>query len=331
VNAHFVFFFAFLTFLTFGLSFSGLGDVLNAPFSAVSKRAWASFSLYLSPDSLGPPTMVKNPPFARGRRLCLFCAGPGLSREHIWADWLKAYIKKDDPRHEISSLFHPAPQRPEMIKEIKKQEGDVRSRRLRVVCKTCNNGWMSRLQNRAKPILIPLLTGESATLSILDQQIIAAWATMTVMVGEYIKAETAVITQSERDHLRLTNTPPPTWKIWIANLAVTDLSAWVSGRFPVIKSEDIAHPHDNGIPRPNVQETSFIVGKLFIRTVSSPFPEIVNLRQFTVEDERSLIIPIWPQRFDELVWPPRIAIGKDDWVIAVSRLFELIERSHNRS
>jgi hypothetical protein len=33
-----------VAFFTFGLSFSGLGDVLIAPLRAASKRAWASFS-----------------------------------------------------------------------------------------------------------------------------------------------------------------------------------------------------------------------------------------------------------------------------------------------
>jgi hypothetical protein len=48
VNAHFVFFFAFLAFLTLGLSFRGFGGVFSAPLSAASKRAWASFSPYRS-------------------------------------------------------------------------------------------------------------------------------------------------------------------------------------------------------------------------------------------------------------------------------------------
>jgi hypothetical protein len=38
--------FFFFAFFAFGLSFSGLGDVLSAPFSAASTRAWACFSLF---------------------------------------------------------------------------------------------------------------------------------------------------------------------------------------------------------------------------------------------------------------------------------------------
>jgi hypothetical protein len=47
----------FFALFTFGLSFSGLGDVLNAPFSAASKRARASFSEYSS-CFLGVETMT---------------------------------------------------------------------------------------------------------------------------------------------------------------------------------------------------------------------------------------------------------------------------------
>jgi hypothetical protein len=38
------------------------------------------------------------------------------------------------------------------------RKGDARSQKLKVVCKACNSGWMSELQDRTKPVLLPLLT-----------------------------------------------------------------------------------------------------------------------------------------------------------------------------
>ena len=154
---------------------------------------------------------------------------------------------------------------------------------------------------------------------------------MAIMVGEHLAAQSFIATVSEREQLRLYGEPPTNWQLWIANLSPGIDGGWVTNRFPMFDTEDLGHPHHNGFPRPNVQETSFSVGRLFIRGVSSPFPQMGRVRQFTAADELSLIIPIWPKRSDNIVWPPKISMSKDQWVIAASRLFELISRVHRRS
>jgi hypothetical protein len=46
-------------------------------------------------------------------------------------------------------------------KVVEWRAGDTHSRTIKRVCKSCNSGWMSRLQQAAKPILVPMLMGEA--------------------------------------------------------------------------------------------------------------------------------------------------------------------------
>lgn len=47
--------------------------------------------------------------------------------------------------------------------------------KLRKVCATCNNGWMSRIENWTNPLLIRMIRGESIVLSPSQRRLIAAW------------------------------------------------------------------------------------------------------------------------------------------------------------
>jgi len=47
--------------------------------------------------------------------------------------------------------------------------------KLERVCHVCNNGWMSELENRTKPLLIPMIRGNACQLSVQNQRQISAW------------------------------------------------------------------------------------------------------------------------------------------------------------
>jgi hypothetical protein len=57
------------------------------------------------------------------------------------------------------------------------------------VCGPCNHGWMSRLENQAKPIFGKLDRGFPATISSEDAVILSRWMFKTAVTYEYAKAE----------------------------------------------------------------------------------------------------------------------------------------------
>jgi hypothetical protein len=95
-----------------------------------------------------------------------------------------------------------------------------------MVCQTCNNTWMSRLENRGvKPFLEPMLTNKHAvTLDETQQRDLARWATIKVLLMEYAMRQ-------RRAHLRSivgyapsdpelawlfgNDDPPPRSRVWL--------------------------------------------------------------------------------------------------------------------
>lgn len=79
---------------------------------------------------------------------CIYCGGLGLSKEHIFADWLRDYIPRDATEHSMAVTI----QWPHMADtRLESKTGDTHARRIRKVCVACNGGWMSELQQAAKP------------------------------------------------------------------------------------------------------------------------------------------------------------------------------------
>ena len=142
---------------------------------------------------------------------CIFCGSSDLSREHVWADWLKKYIKKDALNHSrMDATLHPT------ISEYerKKVSGDLRSHRLNVVWFL--QFWMDEQTTKSSEALSgALLKGEIVSIDAAAQEIISAWITMFVMVAEYFNPYKVSTSQEQRRRFFDDQKCPVNWKIWI--------------------------------------------------------------------------------------------------------------------
>lgn len=97
--------------------------------------------------------------------------------------------------HEIIRHQHDANLRPigrtRSGGRLSRRQGPLRSVKLRIVCEKCNNGWMSGLQKKTKPILTAFIEGNWRKLTPAEQRTLAAWAAMFTMAVEYGDPETA--------------------------------------------------------------------------------------------------------------------------------------------
>jgi hypothetical protein len=119
--------------------------------------------------------------------------------------------------------------------------GDPLRSTVKVVCVDCNNQWLSDIQNRAKPVLIPLIKGERTGLGHEAQRRVAAWCAMATMTAEFIDRDPNTITvpQSDRDLLRNNGTVPPGWRIWLAHYRRYKWPAqWVHLTLPILEAKD---------------------------------------------------------------------------------------------
>lgn len=241
---------------------------------------------------------------ARASKYCIYCGDSPTTREHIWADWLREYIPKTNVNHTASeSLINPDLS---ADRTAKLWGGDPRSRRVQIVCGPCNHHWMSDLQTAAKPILIPLILGQSTILDKEKQQILAAWCAMTMISAEYLYPHRATTSVTDRRWLFKHKLAPRNFRIWIGDYERKDwVVHWVHNSMRITEHEGVQGwtVHPDGTPRSNTQTITLVVGRLFIHAFACPFREILEARKICdVIDNR--LSQIWWPRHSFLAWPP---------------------------
>src|SRR5690554_4784517 len=110
---------------------------------------------------------------------CVFCSQYGLSKEHIWPEWMRAFVPRRFQKT-VHSVVHR--ERPSGLVEATTgglhRPGDPMSQRLRIVCTKCNGGWMSNLQKQAREPLVLLIQGSLDSVGPDEQRRLAAWCAM---------------------------------------------------------------------------------------------------------------------------------------------------------
>lgn len=254
---------------------------------------------------------------------CVFCGNRGVTKEHIWANWLKAYIPRNfrDSQH-TNSLSFGYPDHSSIIADKTRGRlngpGDPHSEKLKVLCGSCNNGWGSLLQRRTQPFLIPLISGDLSELSVLATQTLSAWIAMFVSVVEFSHPSTVAVTASERSHLMKTGSAPKTFHIWIGLHDGDPKMLGVFNHFGLTGGGPLIVPPSGAIAQNTFpsQSTAFSVGKLFCLCYSSSTQPIPL---WASEINRYPILKIWPE--DPTHFPVQLRQMSPDEADHLSRAF----------
>jgi hypothetical protein len=92
--------------------------------------------------------------------VCLFCPKTANSLEHLWPKWVHE-------RRNFGPLKHTRGKTETIIPNPKIT--------VKAVCKGCNNGWMSHLENANIPLVGSMMQNLSIPLDRQQQKIVAAW------------------------------------------------------------------------------------------------------------------------------------------------------------
>jgi len=127
---------------------------------------------------------------------CLACGTTSspASREHVFSKWLLTEFGPDISMALFRLLDDGA-------HEQRRAEIKLDSFKLKRICECCNNGWMSELEESAKPLILGVIRGvlELGSLSEDERRILARWAGKTAIIeshsvgaecpvsGEYLK------------------------------------------------------------------------------------------------------------------------------------------------
>lgn len=153
-------------------------------------------------------------------RTCIFCGQTANSVEDAWPLWLtERFIASGSMEAQIGIDAPPRTWR------VKRPE-----LRIKRVCRKCNNGWMSQLEKRAKPVITRLLDHNACTLDIQDCKTLSLWALKTSMVLESVNnLKHWIYTELERCLLFNRDQIPAFTNVWIAK-CVNSPSAYTISR-----------------------------------------------------------------------------------------------------
>ncbi len=237
---------------------------------------------------------------------CIFCDRPGLTREHMWADWLRNYIQRTMQEHVVGDVTIFPTQQEETVK---RRTGDPHSRRIKCVCRPCNNEWMSQLQEDTKRFLLPMLAGHETVLRKIGQTTLASWITMMVMVSEYIDLDKIAVSAADRRWFYLNRRPPSHWRIWIGRHGREKYPLFVHNVLSCATEEKFERSSSNSAAELNTQTSTICLGEhLLIHVMSSPTARSIIRRWKLPSGMEGALNQIWPIRNSAVAWPPSLII-----------------------
>jgi hypothetical protein len=184
--------------------------------------------------------------------------------------------------------------------------GDAFSQTVRDVCETCNNGWMSDLENTVKPLLSGPITDQPCSYSITEQFAIAVWATKTVLVAlRAIPRQPEVIGPAMYRWFAENRAPLPNSVAWIGRYDGR-------GEWPVSFNLHAAGYGRSDEPQPSYEEAIkgfhavFVAGHLAFFVFGIPDGPRVD------GSNHAKRVLIWPNAAGAVAWPPTVSLAESE-------------------
>lgn len=229
---------------------------------------------------------------------CIFCGKKGnKSKEHLWPVWMHEFLPTVGDGNNVRELSSFKLQQQIDQKKLKRQ-GHLFTTKFRVVCKTCNNGWMSELEEDVKPTFLKLIKGEKSNLSEKDQEILSRWISMKVMLGEHAEKGIHVTPNKDRYLLKDKQKIPEYFAIYIGTHDSNSDASWVRISDTLAASPEGPNPKLGNLKR-NTQSVTFLCGKVFIFVFASRENGIDSTEFFQLNNLQR----IYPNQCSNIEWP----------------------------
>lgn len=268
---------------------------------------------------------------------CIFCLGgaaPGnpMTGEHLWSDWMQnAGLLQRISREYVQTGLNFRRHTAQRTVAQRYREGSPHFAKYRVVCKNCNSGWMSAIEEAAKPALILLMKGATATLPRDMRLKLTEWLVLKMLVVEHSQQPgyepAPIYSQADREAFRASRKIPDHLRIYL-------------GKHSSIPWRTGYHRHAGGLgfekpllPPPreptgvrNVHAITWGIGSLLVYISGSTDSETERAVKFVKGPE---FRRLWPLTANGLKWPPPIVMGGreiDDLARALGRFLDLRSR-----
>jgi hypothetical protein len=223
-------------------------------------------------------------------RVCIFCERRPLSEEHLFPLWLRKIVPLTGPNKHTALIFNKDYDTDELVEGTMTFAGPPAARQFKIVCTSCNTGWMHELEEAVSPIISPLILGEKRILSEADQSIICKWAALKTIIAEHGDIEQRRTIKPTARHLFFkTKDVDLTWQIAIGRTDYEEQKCTFSHEAGNITQT--FYKNKNGSVVNNTQATFFRLGQMMLYVFRAPRPEI---NYFFLKDFRKNLVQIHP-------------------------------------
>jgi hypothetical protein len=231
-------------------------------------------------------------------RTCIFCNNKASTGEDAWPKWLM----KRFPASNTSYMDAERGGKKLRIWSMSKPKLVVNW-----LCAKCNNGWMSLIESKTKPVLVSILDDKLSAIDSSSQSTLACWAVKTSMVLECLYPNrTWFYTNDERQLMRTTQTLPPRTSVWIAKC--------VEPKNIYSAAKDLRTSlDDNGV---HAYATTMAFGSIAFQVVSiktpETIPESVSITYDVTEGPwEKTLLQVWPVIHESLEWPAGYGLNSE--------------------
>jgi hypothetical protein len=217
----------------------------------------------------------------------MFCGGIPVTKEHLWPDWLRRETRIREPfERRIEQETDGVETRDVIFME------PPFDRVVKAVCAACNNGWMSDVEAKAKPILLDLLYGKGGTLDRDDQHRLATWAALKACVFDALHPDGLGVPIEHRRRLYTYKKPAATGvAIWIGTYEAFEVCHYAHQDLKVARDGEPAPGS------PNIYISTITAGALIVQVAGSLMPDLafdeLPLEHLAPELR---VTKIWPAR-----------------------------------
>jgi hypothetical protein len=243
-------------------------------------------------------------------RQCGFCGGSGVSKEHLWPQWVLKIILKtrgeEGKKYIVEHERHGRTTRFETT-NIETKVG--------MPCEGCNNGWMSKLEESVKPFMAGMVFPGHLTLLNEDRRrLLARWAVKTAMVYEFFKQDGRFYFSPEERSSFMTSSQPPNdvW-VWLGKYDATR---------PMHASQD--RKINNVANAIHLYSLTLTANFFAVQIVASRDRGPVR-KVAVAEMSMGALIRIWPANENPgllVEWPPRLMLGPTGLSVLDTRFSE---------
>lgn len=231
------------------------------------------------------------------QRTCIFCRKKGdISKEHFWPEWLGQYLPKSSNDRNISELHAAEGKFSKRLQNRTERQGNVITKKIRVVCRECNNGWMSALEEKVKPIIVSLLQDHSYKLNKEKINNLALWVAVKAIVGEHAAGRMALTPSDDRYLVYKDHTIPEYFRIFVGIHSSETKAAYIRHSTTVSRKKDGPDPPLPPDVRRNIQTVNFLVGPLLLHVIAARVTRLNIDEVFS----SSVLVRIWPPSLEEI-------------------------------